>query len=118
MAQAVNLLEFIDDNCLSQWVLEETRKNDILDLLFTNSLSIRGNKIVKNSNELSDHNTVISTFITAVKTDKGEDPVNFYKSNIPLYKIKELNDEEWDEVNRILSCQSQARIADMRAETL
>ena len=82
--------------------MEETRKNNILDLLFTNSLSIQGTEIIKNSKELSDHNTVVSTFITAVKEEKGEDPMNFHKSDIPLYKIEELEEEEWKEIIRIL----------------
>ena len=83
--------------------MEETRKNNILDLLFTNSLTIRGMEVIKNSSELSDHNKIVSTFITAMKEDKGEDPVNYHKSELPLYKIEELEEEDWKEVNRILS---------------
>ena len=83
LTQAVDLLEFIEDNCLTQWVTEETRKNNILDLLFTNSMTIRETEVIKNSMEFSDHNTVISTFLTAMKDDKGEDPINYHKSNLP-----------------------------------
>ena len=89
-----------------------------MDLLFTNSLTIRGTEIVQNLNELSDHNTVVSTFITAEKTNSGEELVYFYKSDIPLYKIEELDEEDWNAVNRILSSQSWVRIAEMLAETL
>ena len=98
--------------------MEETRKNNILDLLITNSHTIRGTEVIKNSKELSNHNTIVSTFITAMKEDKGEDPVNFYKSDLPIYKIEELEEEDWKEVNRILSEQSWTGIADMSAETL
>ena len=47
LAQAVDLLEFIEDNGLIQWVTEETRKDSILDLVFTNSMSIRGTEVIK-----------------------------------------------------------------------
>ena len=84
LTQAVILLEFIEENCLSQWVQEETRKTNILDLIFTNSLTIRGTEIIPNSSEISDHNTVISTFLTAEKTESGDEPINYYKSDLLL----------------------------------
>ena len=68
LTQAVILLEFIEENCLLQWVQEETRKTNILDLIFTNSSTIRGTEILPNSPEISDHNTVIGTFLTAEKS--------------------------------------------------
>ena len=58
-------------------VQEETRKTNILDLIFTNSPTIRGTEIVPNSNEISDHNMVISTFLKVQKTENGdEEPVD------------------------------------------
>ena len=83
--QAVILLEFIEENCISQWVLEETRKTNILDLLFTNSMTIRGTEILHNSSELADHSMVVSTFITVEKTDFGDEPINYNKSDLSLY---------------------------------
>ena len=106
LTQAVDLLEFIEDNGLTQWVTEETRKENILDLLFTNSMSIRETEVIKNSIEFSDHNTVISTFLTAMKDDKGEEPINYHKSDLPLYKIEELEEEDWKLINSILFNQS------------
>ena len=81
LAQAVDLLEFIEDNGLIQWVTEVTRKDNILDLIFTNSLSMRGTEIIKNSSDFSDHNTVIGTFLTARKEEKGEPPVIITRVN-------------------------------------
>ena len=95
LTQAVILLEFIEENCLLQWVQEETRKENILDLLFTNSMTIRGTEIIRNSSELSDHNTVVSTFVTAEKTEAGDEPVNYHKSDIPLYNLEEIDEEGW-----------------------
>ena len=100
------MLEFIEENCLSQWVQEETRKTNILNLIFTNSLTIRGTEIIPNSSEISDHNTVISTFLTAEKTEDGEEPVNYHKNGLPLYNLDEIGEEGWVEVNKILSNQS------------
>merc|ERR1711895_264431 len=118
LTQAIDLLEFIEDNGLTQWVTEETRKGNILDLVFTNSLSMRGTETIKNSEEFSDHNTIISTFLTARKEDKGEPPVNYHKSDLPLYKIEELEEEDWDRINKILFNQSWTGIAEMSAEEL
>ena len=53
-----------------------------------------------------------------MKEDKGEDPVNYHKSELPLYNIEELEEEDWKEVNRILSEQSWIGIAVMSAEEL
>ena len=72
LTQAIALLKLIEESCLSQQVQEETRKNNILDLLFTNSMTMRGTKIMHNSSELSNHNMVVSTFITAEKTDSKD----------------------------------------------
>merc|ERR1712177_2380 len=118
LTQAIDLLEFIEDNGLTQWVTEETRKDSILDLVFTNSMSMRGTETIKNSVEFSDHNTVISTFLTARKEDKGEPPVNYHKSDLPLYKIEELEEEDWNRINKILFNQSWSGIAEMSAEEL
>ena len=87
--QANLLLDVIEDNFLDQIVSEPTRKNNILDLVFTNSMSIRGTEVIKNSVEFSDHNTVISTFLTARKEEKGEEPINYHESDLPLHKIEE-----------------------------
>ena len=118
LAQAVDLLEFIEDNGLIQWVTDETRKDSILDLVFTNSTSMRGTEVIKNSVEFSDHNTVISTFLTARKEEKGEPPVNYHKSDLPLYKIEELEEEDWSRINKILFNQSWTGIAEMTADEL
>merc|ERR1712240_185323 len=118
LAQAVDLLEFIEDNGLNQWVTEETRKDSILDLVFTNSMSMRGTEVIKNSVGFSDHNTVISTFLTARKEEKGEEPINYHKSDLPLYKIEELEEEDWKRINSFLFNQSWSGIAEMPVEEL
>ena len=61
---------------------------------------------------------VVSTFITAEKTDSGDKPINYHKSDLPLYKIDEIDEDGWSEVNKILSSQSWAGIAEMEAETI
>ena len=81
-------------------------------------MSMRGTEIIKNSVEFSDHNTVISTFLTARKEEKGEPPINYHKSDLPLYKIEDLEEEDWNRINRILFNQSWSGIAEMSAEEL
>ena len=68
--------------------------------------------------EFSDHNTVISTFLIAMKEEKGEEPITYHKSDLPLYKIKELEEEDWKRINSILFNQSWSGIAEMPAEEL
>ena len=69
-------------------------------------MKIRGTEILHNSSGLSDHNMVVSTFIKAEKTNSGDEPINCHKSVLPLYKIEEIDEEGWIEVNKILSNQS------------
>ena len=89
----MDLLELIEELCLSQWVQEETRAAHILNLLFTNSLTIRGTYIVPNSKEFSDHHMVVGNFITAEMTDKEDKPVKYNMCDLPLYKLEDLDDE-------------------------
>ena len=72
-----------------------------------------------NSSEISDHNTVIGTFVIAQKTENGEEePVNYHKSDLPLYNLEDIGEEGWAEVNKILSNQSWEGIAEMAADKL
>ena len=66
-------------------------------------MKISGTEVIQNSSELSDHNTVISTFLTAEKTEVGDEPINYYKSDLPLYNLEEIGEEGWIDVNTILS---------------
>ena len=93
LIQAVDLLELIEELYLSHWVQEETRAANSLDLLFTNYLTIRGTYIVPNSKEFSDHHMVVGNFITSEKTDTEYEPVNYHMSDIPLYKLEDLDEE-------------------------
>ena len=81
-------------------------------------MTIRGTEILHNLLELSDHSMVVSTFITAEKTDSGDEPINYHKSDLPLYKIEEIDEEGWIEVNKILSNQSWVGIAEIKAEMI
>ena len=53
-----------------------------------------------------------------MKDDKGEEPINYHKSDLPLYKIEELEEEDWKLINSILFNQSWSGIAEMPAEEL
>ena len=64
-------------------------------------MTIRGTEVIQNSSALSDHNIVISTFLTAEKTEVGDEPINYHKSDLPLYNLDEIGEEGWVEVNRI-----------------
>ena len=79
-------------------------------------MTIRGTEVIQNSSELSDHNTVVSTFITAEKTESGDEPINYHKRDLTLYNLEEIDEEGWIEVNKILSNQSWVGIAEIKAE--
>ena len=46
---------------------------------------------------------VFGNLITAEKTDTEDEPVNYHTSDLPLYKLQDLDDDRWMEVNRLLS---------------
>ena len=62
---------------------------------------------------------MIGTFLIAQKTENvEEEPVNFHKSDLPLYNLEDIGEEGWAEVNKILSNQSWEGIAEMAANKL
>ena len=81
-------------------------------------MKFRRTEILHNSLELSDHNMVVSTFDTAEKTDSGDEPINYHKSDLLLYKIEEIDEEDWIEVNKIFLNQSWVGVTEMKAEMI
>ena len=102
------LLDFVNENLLTQLVTENTRhQKSLLDLVFTNNEDIIFNVNVDTNNYDTDHDTVNcqlllnelnsgTTFIQST-AKKPIDQLNFQKANWTDLK-KELNEINWEEL--------------------
>ena len=98
--QAENLLDVADSFMLQQLILEPTRGDNILDLVFTNNMDLLDNIKVAHTT-ISDHRLITANIALpgGLNGDKRNwhqsgilDAMNFFSPNI-----------EWDEINQKLS---------------
>merc|ERR1712074_28013 len=88
------LLEFIDNFSMTQRVKENTRMDNILDLVFANSESVRSCKVEKNITT-SDHDTILVKFITCKTSQTEKEEMNCYTTDIQKYELEKLDEEGW-----------------------
>ena len=94
------LYEFLNSHFLSQLVNSNTRKNNTLDLIFSNdNLFITEQECIVN-NVMSDHNLLIvksNVNIDSVKDDSKAE--NIYDTNLLDYDHLGTNEEEWNKIS-------------------
>ena len=90
-------LELTEEFGLHQKVKENTRKESILDLIWTNSICPRNVRVIENV-LLTDHHTVLMDF--AITKPEGErlEITNPYTTKINLYDLEKLSDEGWRDI--------------------
>ena len=98
--QAQALLNFAEEFFLQQYIKKPTRKQNILDLVFTNNhFLINDYHIIINSH-LSDHYTVcINLNYEQINVDKAKLKANHYHSEIPEFNFRDADDEDWMRLN-------------------
>ena len=97
------LYDFIEEWLLFQKIHENTRKNNILDLFFTNDEDSVINTEIINNVSFSDHNLV--KLYTDLNFSNKEACVEDYpySTNIPRYNLLEGSDSEWNNLNSFYS---------------
>ena len=77
LIQELGLLEFIEEHYLNQLVKGETRNDNTLDLVLTNSNHCRNVEIIENV-KLSDHNTIRINYTIVIPNRKEGSLTNHY----------------------------------------
>ena len=100
--QAKMLIEFVEEHFLMQQINEGTRKDRILDLVFTNdeNLVLRCSQI--QHAKLSDHNTTVATLSYNLKPLEIKEKENFATTVIPKYDTAGADEEDWLRANELL----------------
>ena len=100
--QAKMLIEFVEEHFLQQHVKEATRKENILDLIFTNNqdLIVKCNQI--QHSKLSDHKTNVALLSYNLKPQELQEKVNFATTAIPEYNTAGADDEDWLRASKLL----------------
>ena len=84
---SMNMIEFIEKWNLLQYIKVPTRKDNILDLIFTDDTELIEDISQEVHSAISDHNTiVVSVNVNSANSDTNETRENFSTTQIPLYK--------------------------------
>ena len=101
--QASKLLEFSEEFFLDQYIKKPTRKQNILDLCFTNDhLLIHSYQTIINS-LLRDHYTICINLNYKYTNTPDPKKINHYKTSIPEYDLKAGDEEDWLRLNLLLN---------------
>ena len=89
---AFKWMEFCEEQGMLQLVKESTRKEKILDLIFSNSANTRGIQIETNV-KFSDHGTVVMDYVVG-DSDKGRTQTSQFTTTIPEYNLDIMDREQ------------------------
>ena len=117
LIQELGLLEFIEEHYLNQLVKGETRNDNTLDLVLTNSNHCRNVEIIQNV-KLSDHNTIRINYAIIRPNRKEGTVTNHYTTDIQKYKIEKLTESDWENLNYNLLLEPWDKVNTMGAEEL
>merc|ERR1711867_181688 len=117
LTQELGLLDFIEEHYLNQLVKGETRNDNTLDLVLTNSNHCRSVEIIENV-KLSDHNTIRLNYAIIRPNRKEGTATNHYTTDIQKYKIEKLTESDWENLNYKLLLEPWDKVTTMGAEEL
>ena len=90
---AFKWMEFCEEQGMLQLVKESTRKEKILDLIFSNSSNTRGIQIETNV-KFSDHGTVIMDYVVGDSDMKGRTQTSQFTTTIPEYNLDKMDRDQ------------------------
>ena len=93
--QAKMLLDWTEENFMEQFIDTATRKNNILDLVFTNSGSLVNGYSTIVNHRFSDHNILKVTLNYQYKSEAKVKRKNPYPNSIYEYDLMNASDEDW-----------------------
>ena len=89
---AFKWMEYCEEQGMLQLVKESTRKEKILDLIFSNSPNTRSIQVETNVG-FSDHGTVIIDYVVAEPGNKGENQTSQFLTTILDYDLESMDTE-------------------------
>jgi hypothetical protein len=101
--QALLLLDLVDQHMMEQVIMEPTRGDAALDLLFTNNQELFSNITVIENVIISDHKTTLAGLNIIVGQKISKPVTNFSASTLPLYNFDIATESEWTEIRDNLS---------------
>ena len=114
--QGKRLMEWANENFMEQIVTTATRKESIIDLVFTNTENIVNSYETIINNRFSDHN-ILKLKLNVAKEEK-EDIVklNPYPNKIYEYDLMKATDEDWIRYNKIIEKEEDKFVKDSENE--
>ena len=100
--QALHLIEFVEEFFMIQYIKEATRKNNILDLVFTNNIDVITTCQQIINSKLSDHNTLLAQLSYGLKQLEKKQKKNVASTKIPDFDLKAADKEDWLRMNMLL----------------
>ena len=98
------LLEFADEFFLHQVITSPTRRNNILDLIFTNNTNIINDQTIICNEKLSDHYFIQlnMNYDNHVSNETKKEKTNHSKTNLNKYDFQAASDELWYRFNLLM----------------
>ena len=112
LTQQYEWVELCDEYCLQQLVTQNTRKEELLDVVLTNSTACRGTFVLDNG-EYSDHSTVYLNLVLPLREEDKEEELNNYKTEIPLFDTDIMEEEDWNRFRKKLRNQNWINVSIM-----
>ena len=101
--QAQLLLDWADTNFLEQFVLTATRKDNILDLIFSNSNSLINSYSTIINSTFWDHNILKINLNYGYKNEEKSTRKNPYPNKIYEYDLMNASEEDWKRYDTLLT---------------
>ena len=110
-------LELTEEFGLQQKVKENTRKEHILDLIWTNSNCPRNVRVMENV-LLTDHHKVLLDYAITKPAGQRVEVTNPYTTKINLFDLEKITEEDWRNINRFITEKDWGNIAKASADEL
>jgi hypothetical protein len=101
--QALLLLDLIDQHMMQQVIMEPTRGDAALDLLFSNNQELFSKVTVIENIIISDHKTILAGLNIIVGQKMVKAATNFSASALPDFNFDTATESEWSQIRDNLS---------------
>ena len=110
------LVNFVEKHFLQQQIKEGTRKEAILDLIFTSDESLVLQCTQINNVKLTDHKTCVAQLSYQSNPEKKEEKKNFKTTKIPEYDTAGADEEDWLRASKLLDMVSWKEVLANKSE--
>ena len=101
--QGQMMLDWAENNYMEQYIVTPTRKNNILDLVFSNSPNLINGYFTIVNKKNSDHNILKLNLKYSYKNEAKNIRKNPYSNKIYEYELLNAHEEDWIRYDVILT---------------